>query len=60
MSETLKWYGDYNYFVLSDYPWLSRGGNFEYGAGSGLFNTGRYYGDADVGNTFRVVAVNLA
>lgn len=32
------WYGDHSRFPTTTYPWVNRGGNFNYGSRAGVFN----------------------
>ena len=38
LTETKRWYGDNDDFVVSSYPWFVRGGFCSYGATAGVFN----------------------
>ena len=52
--ETALWYDDYTVFTTSIYPWVVRGGYYNYGASAGIFGVGYFSGYGD-GGTFRTV-----
>ena len=43
VSSSGGWYSGYAYFPYSIYAWFTRGGNYSYGSGAGVFN----FGDGD-------------
>ena len=50
-----SWYADEEFFVYSSSPWFDRGGAYNYGTGSGIFNFYNLYGLAWKHVTYRVV-----
>ncbi len=50
-----SWYDDEAWFAYSTYPWFTRGGDFNLGSGSGVFNFRRLNGGVNVGHGFRIV-----
>ena len=50
-----SWYNDEAWFVVSSNPWFSRGGSFNNGTGSGVFNFGRNSGGTHTYHSFRLV-----
>ena len=49
------WFSDYASFPTATYPWVHRGGSFNYGGGAGVFSFGRAYGGAGSSGASRVV-----
>ncbi len=59
LSETRRWYNDYQNMVSEESPWLMRGGSYDAGGnGAGVFcfyADGWYIGGANIGGSFRLV-----
>ena len=49
------WYGDYSYFVDSNYPWFARGGQYSDGVLTGIFDFGRATGKIANDSSYRIV-----
>ena len=50
-----SWYGDEAWALFYANPWVIRGGFYNSGTGSGIFNFGRTYGNEATTFTFRIV-----
>ena len=55
LRQVSSWYENEAWFISSNGPWFHRGGSFQHGTGSGIFNFGDEYGSMNSSNTFRVV-----
>ena len=50
-----SWYNDESWFIYLGGPWVTRGGDYTYGIGSGLFHFNTAHGFSFGGNSFRLV-----
>lgn len=58
MSETVSWYGDFHYYVISSTPWIIRGGSgYSTSYDAGLFNFSCFSGCGFSAFSFRPVFV---
>ena len=57
LSETSGWYSDYHNMVNETYPWLVRGGSYDYVSGAGVFffDYSDLTGNADTDGSFCLV-----
>ena len=58
-SGRTSWYGDYSYFPNTSDPFFGRGGNYNYGAGAGVFSFYSNNGGSNSYYSFRPVLVAL-
>ena len=57
LNETKNWYNDFDHFVLTEYVWASRGGDYGGGETAGIFASHNSNGHTSYGATFRSVLV---
>ena len=50
-----SWYNDYAMLSQSPYPWLLRGGYYNYGTLGGIFAYSRWHQDGEVWTSYRIV-----
>ena len=58
-SETSMWYSDNGFHVTANNPWFRRGGDYQFGIGSGVFGLLNYSGGAYSNYSFRSVIINI-
>ena len=52
---TASWYNDYSSFIYPEISWISRGGFYQHGVGSGIFSTSGRTGDFATYLSYRIV-----
>ena len=58
LSETAKWYQDYQTFISNLYPWILRGGGWDYVSDVGVFSFGRTAGGGLYHGASRAVMIS--